>query len=1143
LASVDSFDRQQIRRIRETPSRTALRDAVKTFGQGEPWLLFVDQFEQIFTRTTNQAKRAAFLDAIAALARSEHPNVCLVLAMRDDFFPQLRDYPDLFPLTDRHCFRVAALSREALQEVIERPAAEHGVAFQPGLADKIIEAVDRQPGALPLLQYSLDALWKADDPSDRLLNDATYDLLGGVSGSLGRRLQNLYDQQEPTGQDQFRWMMLKLVTYDESGLGSSVVSRLAPKSEFVGKQGELLEPLLAQGLVVSSGTSTPSVQLGHERIIDAWPAFTDWTQQYREANTLRQKLTKAASDWAELRSQGEYQRANRALWQGSQLEKALELKKRGDFEELGGLSADENGFLDASYRSSRRMIRRLWGAVGVALVLAAIGWWNYRQAELNAYQAEKNAYQAEQNASEAKQNARDANRQRSNASWQLGVIARKQGNDFKAAFHFLYAAQASEQAGEAADRPQQRSFEFAAQEASSGLLRLFPLDDYYVSGAKLTLDESRVLAWGGSTEAGEVKLWDVTQAEPLQAWQHEGWVYGAVFSRDESRVLAWSDDGAVKLWDVTKTEPLQTWQHQGLVFGAVFSRDESRVLAWSNYGEVKLWDVAQAEPLQAWQHQGPVFGAVFSRDESRVLSWGGRDGVVKLWDVTQAEPLQVWQHQGSINGAVFSRDESRVLAWSRDGVVKLWDLMKAEPLQAWQHQGQVNGAVFSRDESRVLSWSDDGVVKLWDVTQAKPLQAWQHQGSVNGAVFSRDESRVLAWTGEFKELRTRGELGEVKLWDVMKTEPLQAWQHQGSVNGAVFSRDESRVLAWSRDGAVKLWGVTHAEPLQAWQHQGPVKVAVFSRDESRVLAWSGEFKEPRTHSEPGEVKLWDVTKAEPLQTLQHQGPVFGAVFSHDESLVLSWSPDGAVKLWDVTQAEPLQAWQQEEIRGATLNRDESRVLAWSDDGEVKLWDVTKTEPLQAWQHQGSVKGAMFSRDESRVLTWSQDGEVKLWDVTQAEPLQAWQHQGSVKGAVFSRDESRVLSWSDDGVVKLWDVTQAEPLRVWQHPAGGISLMFNRDESRVLSWGGGMLKLWDTSLREPELTVSERITDLQVRSATRLDSAGQLVPLKSAEWIELVRSPEYAAILQKREAAKQKSAQGPAPAGDPESQPTPASDPG
>ena len=71
-------------------------------------------------------------------------------------------------------------------------------------------------------------------------------------------------------------------------------------------------------------------------------------------------------------------------------------------------------------------------------------------------------------------------------------------------------------------------------------------------------------------------------------------------------------------------------------------------------------------------------------------------------------------------------------------------------------------------------------------------------------------------------------------------------------------------------------------------------------------------------------------------------------------------------------------------------------------------------------------------------------------------------------------------------------------------------MFTYDESRVLFWSrDAQFKLWDSALHDAELTPAERILELEVRSATRLYSAGQvvplIVPLKSAEWLDKVRA--------------------------------------
>jgi hypothetical protein len=45
-----------------------------------------------------------------------------------------------------------------------------------------------------------------------------------------------------------------------------------------------------------------------------------------------------------------------------------------------------------------------------------------------------------------------------------------------------------------------------------------------------------------------------------------------------------------------------------------------------------------------------------------------------------------------------------------------------------------------------------------------------------------------------------------------KNEPLQIFKHKGLVHGALFNRDESRILTWSEDGTVRLWAIGKNEP-------------------------------------------------------------------------------------------------------------------------------------------------------------------------------------------------------------------------------------------------------------------------------------------------------------------------------------------
>jgi energy-coupling factor transporter ATP-binding protein EcfA2 len=132
------------------------------------WLIFVDQFEELFT--ISQAEKCN--QFIAGLIRLnqwllnqvsvEDCRVKIVAAMRSDFLDRLSSYPDLVEATEHARPIIAELKLDELRLAIAQPAAHHGVVFEDGLVKEIINGVQGQAGYLPLLQYTLNLLWKTE---------------------------------------------------------------------------------------------------------------------------------------------------------------------------------------------------------------------------------------------------------------------------------------------------------------------------------------------------------------------------------------------------------------------------------------------------------------------------------------------------------------------------------------------------------------------------------------------------------------------------------------------------------------------------------------------------------------------------------------------------------------------------------------------------------------------------------------------------------------------------------------------------------------------------------------------------------------------------------------------------------------------
>jgi energy-coupling factor transporter ATP-binding protein EcfA2 len=151
-------------------------------------LLFIDQFEELFTLTAPEHHRRF----IAMLARAAAaPRLRTVLTLRADFYHRCVDYPSLVALLRAGSFPLAAPDLPALLEMITGPAAVAGLTFQDGLPGHILRDTGSDPGALALLAFALAELYEACQPGTSLTR-AAYDSFGGVQGAIARRADATY---------------------------------------------------------------------------------------------------------------------------------------------------------------------------------------------------------------------------------------------------------------------------------------------------------------------------------------------------------------------------------------------------------------------------------------------------------------------------------------------------------------------------------------------------------------------------------------------------------------------------------------------------------------------------------------------------------------------------------------------------------------------------------------------------------------------------------------------------------------------------------------------------------------------------------------------------------------------------------------
>jgi hypothetical protein len=284
--------------------RKTLNHALKNEKRWAEVLLFIDQFEELFTLAPTEmiAPFAALLADIATYERAR-----VAVTMRADFYQRAVENHDLAELLQVGSFPLAAPTSGALYQMITRPAERAALEFEAALPERILEDTGSDPGALALMAYALDELYKiADQRGNRRLTFADYDFLAGVHGAIGKRAEQTFAGL--SGDEAHKTALLgrvfrELVEVDERGTATR-------QRALLGRFGEdelaLIREFTDARLLVMDAEH---VEVAHEALFRSWERLKAWIIATQDDLILLRQVRAAATDWAR-KGQPDYLRWN-----------------------------------------------------------------------------------------------------------------------------------------------------------------------------------------------------------------------------------------------------------------------------------------------------------------------------------------------------------------------------------------------------------------------------------------------------------------------------------------------------------------------------------------------------------------------------------------------------------------------------------------------------------------------------------------------------------------------------------------------------------------------------------------------------------------------------------------------------------------
>ncbi|MGW3956385.1 nSTAND1 domain-containing NTPase [Streptomyces sp. NPDC004752] len=256
-------------------------------------VLIVDQFEELLQLglvATDELAGVLFDDSLPGTVR-------VLITVRADFLEAALAHPRLGPFVRRQVYALGPLSHEQLRDIITVPVTSvPGVRYEPHLADRILADTGTEPGALPLLGFTLDLLWQ--NQAGGLLTHQAYEELGGIAGALSTHADEVWARNVPAKDEVAARRLFTRLIRIPTGT-TAATRRMASRTDLGEDEWRIAQQLAATRLLVTalSAEGTQTVELAHEALITGWRKLADWVTQDRAFLVWRESLRHDRDRW------------------------------------------------------------------------------------------------------------------------------------------------------------------------------------------------------------------------------------------------------------------------------------------------------------------------------------------------------------------------------------------------------------------------------------------------------------------------------------------------------------------------------------------------------------------------------------------------------------------------------------------------------------------------------------------------------------------------------------------------------------------------------------------------------------------------------------------------------------------------------
>lgn len=1015
-------------------------------------LLYIDQFEEVFTLCETREMRKEFLDRVAALAR---PECRVIMTMRADLVGECTTHPGLHQWVQQQPEFVAAMTPGELRNAVEEQAREAGLRFESGLLEAIFHELDDAPGAMPLLQHALAELWERRH--GRWLRLAAWkDEIGGVKGAIEKTAEDVWSRLEPEDKQLLPGVMRKLAHVgqdDGEGGGARDTRARVPLAELAPRDATPEARARVEGLVnLLAGGSVRLLMIGadervevvHEALLRHWARLVAWINEARRVKLVEQDLRKSTREWLEhgkARAYLEHRNVRADAVDEMRAKEGLELDEatlcvrrnpasgegfeaasvKDYFEACKTADQQDRDELLAAEQQLKRQVAAFYQEKGLALKKPGDA---YRTMVLLHEALKLQGYTPSLRFHMARAAARSIDRE----------VARIAGHNAAATAATLSADERHLVVGYRDGTVRRWDLAVAAFDRWGNRSDL--MCDYAIEALRFSADQGLVIA---TCRDGRLLACDATnggELEPFTAPSDEPLPEPSILGT--TRAVRVTADGRVEVCDPRTEDVLvRLPERPTAMHGATFDPSAERVLTWcAGDAAAKIWDANTGAPvLTLAGHADNLVDASFGLEGERVLT-RGRDDTATLWDARSGSPIATFAHEGRILFAGFSADRAQIITSDSFGCVRTWNARTGTVTASLDLGRRVIPAPTSAG-TRGFAASEDNALSLLDLERGAPLATFQFDAStLQDLCTSPDGARVA----------TSSEDRTVRLWSAETGELLASIRDLEELSRVAFSPDGAQLLVWSNDEVRLFDGRTGARQAVIGRGAGIQAYSVaFHPDERRVIVADRR----------GNARIFDSLRGVEIDRLMgHEWALNNAVYSGDGKRAATAHGEGFARVWRMeprASLVPLGVGVGD-LTMAAFSPDGAWVAAASEDFVVRVWaTATGEEQAPITGHEERPHALAFSPDSRRLLTGDLNGKAWMCDArTGADLVPLVGHEGRILAAAYSPEEPLVVTVGD-GPLRVWDASSGACLATFEDFSGAFTVAFVAGGTHIVSW--------------------------------------------------------------------------------------------